>query len=185
MNEDFQMPAKPTDVERLAAARDEENSAFRSWLKGYCDLSPEELDQRVFEITDRVWAEIDCLSCARCCQRMGTVLTEEDQVRIARRLGLTVDALRERYLHQEDDFGETVWAMRERPCPFLGPDHRCAVYEDRPENCRAYPHLHKKDFAFRTLAMWGRTHTCPAVYEVLEELKQSLGWRPRRARRRH
>jgi PAS domain-containing protein len=41
-------------VERLAEVRDEENSAFRSWLKGYCDLSPEELDQRVFEITDRV-----------------------------------------------------------------------------------------------------------------------------------
>jgi len=32
---------------------------------------------------------------------------------------------------------------------------------------------------FRTLRMIERTFTCPIVYEVLEELKKSLGFLPR------
>ena len=35
--------------------------------------------------------------------------------------------------------------------------------------------LSKQQFAHRTMGMISRTHTCPIVYEVIEELKKSLG----------
>ena len=69
--------------------------------------------------------------------------------------------------------------MQLEPCPFLK-DNRCTVYEDRPADCRGYPYLDEPDFVFRTIAMLERTFTCPIVYEVLEELKPSVGFRRRR-----
>ena len=58
----------------------------------------------------------------------------------------------------------------------------CGVYEDRPADCSDYPHLFKPEFISRTLMMVDRTFTCPIVYEVMEELKNSL--LARRERRR-
>jgi uncharacterized protein len=65
---------------------------------------------------------------------------------------------------------------RTTPCPFLK-DNRCSVYEDRPADCSGYPYLYAPDFVFRTIGMIERTHTCPIVYQVMEDLKKSLGFR--------
>ena len=70
---------------------------------------------------------------------------------------------------------ETPWTTRTTPCPFLK-DNLCSVYEDRPADCSGYPYLYKPDFVFRTLGMIARTFTCPIVFEVMEELKKSLGF---------
>jgi hypothetical protein len=42
--------------------------------------------------------------------------------------------------------------------------------------------LDMPDFVFRTIAMLERTSTCPIVYEVMEDLKNSLGFSRRRRR---
>jgi hypothetical protein len=39
--------------------------------------------------------------------------------------------------------------------------------------------LYEPEFVFRTMGMIGRTFTCPIVYEVMEELKKSLGFSKR------
>ncbi len=33
------------------------------------------------------------------------------------------------------------------PCPFLGDDNYCSVYEARPKACREYPHTDRKNGA--------------------------------------
>jgi uncharacterized protein len=163
----------PIKLRVLAEQTDDENWKFRTFLKSRCKLDDDELDQRVFELTQRVWAGIDCTACANCCKEVKPTLNETDINRLARRLGFS----REQFIHsylQRTDLGEdNPWETRTTPCPFLI-DNRCSVYEDRPDDCRGYPYLYEPDFTSRLAAMLPRTSTCPIVYEVLQELKKSL-----------
>jgi len=166
-------------IRTQAEAKEDENWRFRRFLKE-CHLKPEELDHEVFETTRRVWAGIDCTACANCCREIQPSFSEEEVDRLARRLGMEREQFIESYLEPNDDQDDkNPWQTRTKPCPFLN-ENRCSVYEDRPATCSAYPYLYKPDFVFRTMAMIGRTFTCPIVYEVLEQLKKSLGFHRRR-----
>ena len=166
-------------IRALAKEKEDENWRFRRFVKG-CDLEPDEMDRQVFETTRRVWAGIDCTACANCCREVRPTFNEENVSRLATRLGVPQQQFIDAYLQPTDD--ETnLWEARTTPCPFLK-DNRCSVYEDRPADCRGYPYLYEPEFAFRTIAMIERTFTCPIVYEVIEELKQSWGFQQRRRR---
>ena len=166
-------------LRRQAEEKADENWKFREFLKGQCDLEPDEIDKRVFETTRRVWAGIDCTSCANCCRQVKPSFSEQEVSRLARRLGMERSQFIDRYLERTEAGSENPWQTRTKPCPFLK-DNRCAVYEDRPADCSRYPYLYEPGFVFRTMAMIERTSTCPIVYEVMEGLKKSLGFRRRR-----
>jgi uncharacterized protein len=162
-------------IRGLAQKKADENWRFREFLKGQCDLDSDEIDQRVFETTRRVWARIDCTSCANCCRQIKPSFSEEEVDRLARRLGIDRQQFIERYLEPTEVDSENPWQTRATPCPFLK-DNRCSVYEDRPADCSGYPYLYKPGFVLRTIAMIERTSTCPIVYEVIEDLKKPLGF---------
>jgi len=162
-------------IRKLAETREDENLSFRRFLKTECNLEPDEVDQRVFEITRRVWAGIECTTCANCCREMTPTFSEEEVDRVTHRLGMQRQEFIQRYLEPSDTDSDNPWQTRSTPCPFLK-DNLCSIYEDRPAECSGYPYLYKPDFVFRTLAMVERTFTCPIVYEVMEELKKSLGF---------
>jgi len=162
-------------IRKLAAAKEDENWRFRDFLKTRCDLDPDELDRQVFESTRRVWAGIDCTACANCCREVKVSFSEEDINRLARRLGMEHQQFIEEYLEHTESFDENSWQTRTTPCPFLK-DNLCSVYEDRPAECMGYPYLYKPGFVTRTMGMIERTFTCPIVYQVMEELKKSLGF---------
>jgi hypothetical protein len=162
-------------IRTLAQEREDENWRFREFLKFRCNLGSEELDRRVFETTRRVWAGIDCTTCANCCRELKPSFSEADIDRLARRLGMERRRFIEEYLERTGPIDENPWRTRTPSCPFLK-DNRCTVYEDRPTECESYPHLYKPAFTSRTMGMIERTFTCPIVYEVMEELKKSLGF---------
>ena len=54
------------NLEVLAKEKEDENWEFRTYLKWHCRLSDKKLDRLVSEITNDVWANIDCTSCGRC-----------------------------------------------------------------------------------------------------------------------
>lgn len=161
-------------IRTLAETKEDENWKFRQFLKNSY-LEPAEIDQRVFEATNRVWANIDCTSCANCCREAKPGFSEEDVSRLARRLGVEHQEFIDRYLEHTDPYTETPWQTRTTPCPFLR-GNLCSVYEDRPADCKGYPYLYHPDFVTRTMAMIDRTFTCPIVYHVIEEVKTSLGF---------
>jgi Fe-S-cluster containining protein len=175
------MVPQPIHLPVLAQSKEDENWKFRQFLKQRCDLSSDELDQRVFEMTRAIWASVDCTACANCCKTVRPTLSDEDISRMARRLGVERQQFIEQYLEPGEAGPEKPWQMRTAPCPFLK-DNRCSVYEDRPGDCRDYPYLDKPDFASRTIAMIERTFTCPIVYEVMEVLKPSVGFVGRRGK---
>ena len=162
-------------IRQLAAGKEDQNFRFRQFLKTRCGLKPDEIDQRVFKTTRRVWAGIDCTTCANCCREVNPGFNEAEVDRVARRLGMEPQQFIETYLELSEEDSERLWRTHVTPCPFLK-DNLCSIYEDRPADCSGYPSLYQPDFVFRSLGMIERTFTCPIVYEVMEELKKSLGF---------
>ena len=161
------------NLEKLAKEKEDENWKFRSFLKFYDGLSDEGIDKLVSKIAGEIGSTIECTSCGRCCKELRPMFSQKDQQRLADKLAMTVERLREQYLEYDDSDNEPGWQIKAAPCPFQK-DNKCAVYEDRPGNCRDYPYLHKPDFSCRTMEMIERTFTCPIVFHVMEKLKKEL-----------
>lgn len=166
-------------IRKLAKQKEDENWEFRAFLKTRSDSG--EIDRRASEIARRVWAGIDCTSCANCCRSVKPSFSEEEVDRLAARLGMTRRQFVDSYLEQNDDRDGNPWRTRATPCPFLK-GNLCSVYEDRPADCSGYPYVYEPRFNSRTMAMIGRTYTCPIVYELMEDLKKSFKFKPRRRR---
>lgn len=166
-------------IRELAKDREDENWRFRQFLKNRCNLDSDQIDRRVFETTQRVWAGIDCTTCANCCRQVKPSFSKEEVDRLARRFGMECRSFIEKYLERTEDHSDKHWETNALPCPFLK-ENRCSIYEDRPAHCSGYPYLCEPEFVFRTMAMIERTFTCPIVYEVIEDLKKSLGFLRRR-----
>lgn len=136
------MPPDLVQLRVLAEKKEDENWRFRQFLKTHCNLEPEELDQRVFETTRRVWARIDCTTCANCCREVKPTFSEDEVNRLAQRLAMPPQQFIDAYLEPTEPGDENPWQTRTTPCPFLK-DTRCSVYDDRPANCKGYPYLYE------------------------------------------
>lgn len=131
--------------------------------------SNRELDATVHALAETVSAAIDCTTCAHCCRTLQITVTHDDSARLATRLGLSGEVFEERFT--------TLTAQQTRhithsPCPFLGEDLRCTVYEDRPKVCRDYPSLGKTHFRTRARNILENTPHCPIIFNVWDQLKQ-------------
>ena len=79
---------------------------------------------------------------------------------------------------KEGDFIETYlsldvegdYVVKSTPCPFLGSDNFCSIYEDRPSDCRRFPYTDEDVFFKRPKITLKNASFCPAVYYVLEKL---------------
>lgn len=157
-------------IERATEAREQENQAFREFVKADLDLSDRRLNTLVQQTTQEVWAHIDCRTCANCCKTRHPTFTRSELLRIADYLGMTLADLRTRYLTTDPEISR--YTTRELPCPFLK-DNLCSIYDVRPSVCSGYPHLHR-NFRSRLWQTMDNAATCPIVYNVLERLKTRL-----------
>jgi Fe-S-cluster containining protein len=154
------------DWEKDAARREGRNFRFLRSLKVI--PNPDDVDALARELHGEAFGQIDCTRCANCCKTMRPGVSDEDVERISARLGLSGEAFREAYL-AVNELGE--YEMKTVPCPFLGADDRCTIYEVRPEACREFPHTDKEGFTSRVYAHAANTPTCPAVFYIVEELR--------------
>jgi Fe-S-cluster containining protein len=70
-----------------------------------------------------------------------------------------------------DEEGDYVF--KQAPCPFLGDDNYCSIYECRPGSCREYPHTDRKRF-YQILDINAKnSKVCPAVFSIIDHLKQN------------
>ena len=75
------------------------------------------------------------------------------------------------YLKIDEDEDYIFQSM---PCPFLGVDKYCSVYENRPGACRDYPHTDNISFKKYTSEMLENTLICPGVFLVFEKMKDLI-----------
>jgi hypothetical protein len=127
----------------------------------------EGMDVFVHDLHDKISEKVDCLKCANCCRTLGPRITDKDVERMAKSLRMKTSAVIEKYLRTDED-GDMVF--QSMPCPFLGDDNYCAIYENRPKACREYPHTDRKRFYQIYNLSIKNAYTCPIVYEVLQQL---------------
>ena len=129
---------------------------------------PKNLDKIVHELHNEVFEEIDCLDCANCCKSISPTLYDKDVERLAKHFKMKPSQFVDEYLYVDD---EGDYVFKQTPCPFLLPDNYCLAYESRPKACREYPHTDRKRFYQILNLTLKNTETCPAVFEVVEKLK--------------
>lgn len=130
---------------------------------------PKDLDEITEAAHEEAFEEIDCLKCANCCKTTSPGMNERDVDRLAKYLKLRPAEVVGRYMFVDED-GEYVF--KSAPCPFLGRDNYCSVYESRPNACREYPHTNRKRFYQILDQSLRNTEVCPAVVKVFETLRQ-------------
>ena len=158
-------------IEQMGVQKERENFRFRSFLK-QMDMTKEEIDDIVHEITALITTKIDCTQCANCCKQIEPVLSEDDILRFSKGLGLPSQEFKEQYL-KTDVYDPSNYLFIKQPCPFLK-DNLCTNYEYRPAECQSFPHLQKDGFIFRLWGIIENYEICPIVFNVYEWLKAEL-----------
>lgn len=166
---------KPYNVKELlpelkskAREKRKENQKFFRKLK---TVNPKVLDQTINGLHDDVFACTDCLECANCCTTTGPLIAPKDVSRLSKHLRMKPSQFEDTYTRIDED-GDRVF--KSMPCPFLGSDNYCSVYEYRPKACREYPHTDRIKQSQILEITRKNISVCPAVYEISERLKKVL-----------
>ncbi|EMB97983.1 YkgJ family cysteine cluster protein [Streptococcus mutans] len=153
---------------QLALQKQKEHRKFLATLK---KKAPKNLDKIVQEVHTEVFREIDCTKCANCCKILGPLFTEADISRIAKHFCMRLPVFEDMYLRVDEDNDKVFKSM---PCPFLGEDNLCSIYDIRPKACREFPHTDRKKFYQINHLTIQNTLICPAVYLFVEKLQERL-----------
>ena len=116
---------------------------------------------------EEAFSKIDCLKCANCCKNYSPRFKTTDIKRIAKHLRVKESVLIETYLVVDD---EGDYVVKSRPCPFLGADNFCTIYDKRPSDCRRFPYTNEDVIVKRPQLTLKNTTFCPITYFVIEKL---------------
>ncbi|MBC7903400.1 MAG: YkgJ family cysteine cluster protein [Gemmatimonadaceae bacterium] len=119
---------------------------------------------------DEAFENINCLECANCCRNFSPRFKTPDIKRISKVLQMKEGAFIEKYLRLDSD-GDYV--TKSSPCPFLGEDNMCGIYDSRPSDCHRFPYTDEDVLIDRPLITLKNSTFCPIVYFVLERLRIS------------
>ena len=137
-------------------------------IKSLKKLRKGDVDNLIHSLHEEAFEDIDCLKCANCCKTTGPLFTTKDIDRISHFLGLKAAEFIQKYLRIDEDHD---YVLNTLPCPFLGSDNYCQIYEVRPKACREYPHTDRVN----QLGILSKTKKnaliCPAVARIIENIK--------------
>lgn len=119
------------------------------------------------DLHEEAFSKIDCLQCGNCCKSYSPRFKTPDIKRISKFLGMKEGDFIETYLDldQEGDY-----VTRSKPCPFLGADNYCGIYEARPSDCHRFPYTDEDVLLKRPAITLKNASFCPIVYYVMENL---------------
>lgn len=169
------MPEGPellaTLLPQLRQRAKEEQKVNKKFFQRLGQRKPKALDDTVAALHEAVFADIDCLQCANCCKTTSPIFRDIDIERIAAHLRQRPADFITQYLHLDE---EGDYVLNSAPCPFLGADHYCSIYEVRPKACREYPHTDRKNFHQILGLTLKNTAICPAAFEVVKRLREKF-----------
>jgi Fe-S-cluster containining protein len=116
---------------------------------------------------EEAFEKIDCLQCAACCKNYSPRFKTPDVKRISKHLGMKESVFIDTYLNVDEE-GDFV--VKKTPCPFLGADNYCNIYDVRPSDCARFPYT-DEDVLIKRQALTLKNATfCPIVVHVLDKL---------------
>lgn len=123
--------------------------------------------RRLPQLHKEAFEKIDCLQCAACCKNYSPRFKTPDVKRISKHLRMKESVFIETYL-KVDEEGDFV--VKSSPCPFLGTDNRCSVYDVRPSDCSRFPYTDEDVIVKRQNLTLKNATFCPITFFVLEKL---------------
>ena len=119
------------------------------------------------DLHEEAFSKVDCLKCANCCKNYSPRFKTPDVKRISKYLKLRESEFIDQYLKVDED-GDYV--AKSSPCPFLGDDNLCGIYDQRPSDCHRFPYTDEDVIIKRKELTLKNTMFCPITYYVLEKL---------------
>ena len=163
------MEKRLQQLPKLANEVKKENKKYFQKLK---KRTPKNLDYVMQELHEEEFERTDCLECGNCCKTTSPIFTDKDIERIAKHLRMKVADFIHQYLERDED---NFMVLKQAPCSFLDlNDNACLIYDVRPKACAEYPHTDRRKFIQITDLAIKNTEICPAVYSILENLKQRI-----------
>ncbi len=147
----------------------EHQKKYAQWLKR---ADKNKVLKALPDLHEEAFEQIDCLTCANCCKNYSPRFKMPDIKRISKHLGFKETAFIDRYLSLDSD-GDYV--AKSAPCPFLGTDNFCTIYDKRPSDCQRFPYTDEDVFLKRPLITLKNTSFCPAAFYVIEKLIKVTG----------
>ena len=147
--------------------RKENKKFFRDLKK----INSKKLDITIHSLHNNEFECTDCLKCANCCKTTGPLFTDKDISRISKFLKIKPSLFTDKFLRVDEDHD---YVLKTLPCSFLLEDNRCSIYDVRPKACREFPHTDRiKQKQLLSLTQ-KNTEVCPAVFNIIENLKKEL-----------
>lgn len=132
--------------------------------------SQKRLDSTIHSAHNQAFKEIDCLQCGNCCKTTGPLLLSSDISRISKKLKTNESQFVKKYLRIDEE-GDHVFQWM--PCPFLGEDNLCSIYEFRPKACREFPHTDQAGQMDIMHLTRKNAKICPAVSRIFQIISES------------
>ena len=159
------------DLSSFSEKSKSKSASNKTFLKKLKQKKIRNLDDVFHTAHEEAFQQIDCLTCANCCKTTSPIFYQKDIERVAKRLRMKPFEFIEKYLKIDED---KDYVLQKAPCPFLGNDNYCSVYEDRPTACREYPHTNRKNMYQILDLTYKNTLVCPAVLKIVDEVKEKL-----------
>jgi Fe-S-cluster containining protein len=119
------------------------------------------------QLHHEAFKKINCLECAACCKNYSPRFKTPDIKRISKHLKMRESEFIDAYLQLDED-GDYV--VKSTPCPFLGVDNLCGIYDVRPSDCIRFPYTDEDVFLKRQGITLKNSTFCPIAFYVLEKL---------------
>jgi Fe-S-cluster containining protein len=119
------------------------------------------------DLHEQAFEKIDGLKCGSCCKSYSPRFKTTDIKRISRHLKMKEANFIGTYLQLDPD-GDYV--AKTAPCPFLGSDNYCSIYNERPSDCVRFPYTDEDVLVKRPQITLKNSTFCPIVHFVLERL---------------
>ncbi len=159
-------------LENLSELAEEKKAETKKYFAKLKKRTPKRLDVLMQDLHDDEFTKTDCLTCGNCCKTTSPIFTDKDVFRIAKSLKMREIQFISSYLERDKD---GFMVLKEAPCAFLDEtDNTCFIYDVRPKACSEYPHTNRRKFIQLTNLTLNNTEICPAVFNIIEELKKKL-----------
>jgi uncharacterized protein len=157
-------------IAQEAIDKEEENMAFRTFLKG---KDSKKVDEKMLPIGAYFTEKIDCTVCGNCCKNIMISVDDAEVKKIATALQQNFTTCKNKYFDSSND-SDTI-LINAIPCHFLK-EKKCTIYESRPSACASFPHVHLPNFTGRLYSMLDGYGVCPIIYHSMEALKKEYNF---------
>ncbi len=137
---------------------------FQNFLKR---VDKRKILKQLPDLHEAAFEKVNCLDCARCCKNYSPRFKMPDIKRISKYLRIKETLFIDTYLSMDQ---EGDYVSNTKPCPFLGKDNACSIYEHRPSDCQRFPYTDEDVFFKRAAITMKNAEFCPIVHDVMHGL---------------